>query len=211
MENSQQSTASDTLGNDQSSQGFQTGIADAARREASDLRDRAAGMAQSVREEGNKVKTTALRMVVEEVDVRKAQLVEGLTSLTDVVRDASEKQEEPSAIMSQAVRMLEHATETLDGHSMQDFGTMLTTYSRRNPATFVAGCLLAGLALGRFVTATGSSDQDNKTGQDRHDFGAPSAQDAGSQFEKSPFESPQFDGPGYPAASAYQGGSDGTA
>ena len=211
MENSQQSTASDTLGNDQTRQGFHTGIADAARREVTDLRDRTAGMAQSVRDEGTKVKTTALRMMVEEVDMRKAQLVDGLTSLTDVVRDASEKQEGPTPIMAQAVRMLEHATETLDGHSMQDFGTMLTTYSRRNPATFVAGCLLAGLALGRFVTATGSSDQVGETGQDRPDFGARSAQDNGSQFEKSPFENPQFDGPGYPAASAYQGGTDGAA
>ena len=215
MENSQSSTESVNPDNGQPRQGFHTGIADAARREVTDLRQRTEGMAQSVREEGSKAKTTALRLLVDEVDMRKAQLVDGLTSLTDVVRDASEKQPVPATMMLQAVRMLEHATDTLDGHSMQDLGTMLTTYSRRNPATFVAGCLLAGLALGRFVTATGSSagspGQNGIADSNQQPFGAASNQGAGAEFSKSPFESPQFDGPGYAAGTAYQGGVDGTA
>ena len=204
MENRRQATEAGSPDAMLDSQGFHTGIADAAQREITDLRDRTAGMAQSIRDEGKKAKTTALRLMVDEVDGRKAQLVDGLTALTDAVREASEKQDAPTAIMSQAVRMLEHATETLDGHSMQDFGTMLTTYSRRNPATFVAGCLLAGLALGRFVNATGAGPSSGASGEER-------PTDAGSQFEKSPFESRLFDGPGYPAATAYQGGSDGSA
>lgn len=204
MENRGQATEEGSPDTMLDSQGFYTGITDAAQREITDLRDRTAGMAQSIRDEGKKAKTTALRLMVDEVDGRKAQLVDGLMALTGAVREASEKQDAPTAIMSQAVRMLEHATETLDGHSMQDFGTMLTTYSRRNPATFVAGCLLAGLALGRFVNATGAGPATGASGEER-------PTDAGSQFEKSPFESRLFDGPGYPAATAYQGGSDGSA
>ena len=204
MENRGQATEEGSPDTMLDSQGFYTGITDAAQREITDLRDRTAGMAQSIRDEGKKAKTTALRLMVDEVDGRKAQLVDGLMALTGAVREASEKQDAPIAIMSRAVRMLEHATETLDGHSIQDFGTMLTTYSRRNPATFVAGCLLAGLALGRFVNATGAGPSSVASGEER-------PTDAGSQFEKSPFESRLFAGPGYPAATAYQGGSDGSA
>ena len=171
--------------------GLQTGIANAARREMRDLRNITSGIADRVDEEGSKAKTTALRIMIDEIDSRKMQLVDGLMLVTDAVRDVSEQQEKPSAMMTQALQLLENATDTLDGHSMQDFGTMIAGYSRRNPATFVAGCLLTGLALGRFITATAP----NKTAgsaSDNNQFGSRS-------YEPSPFEMQTEDHPANPA------------
>ena len=80
MENRRQATEAGSPDAMLDSHGFHTGIAEAAQHEITDLRDRTAGMAQSIRDEGKKAKTTALRLMVDEVDGRKAQLVDGLTA-----------------------------------------------------------------------------------------------------------------------------------
>lgn len=210
MEDNQQSTqtASGYEGDDRpDNDGFQSGIGRAARREVNDLRERASGMTDRVVEEGVKAKTTALRLMVDEIDTRKVRLVDGLMSITDAVRDVAERQETPSAMMTQAVRILENATDTLDGHSVQDFGTMITSFSRRNPATFVAGCLLAGLALGRFVTATDATGGSASNGQS----GAREREDAPFGTGSSDQSGLQADSLGYPSTAMYEGASDGSA
>ena len=83
MENRGQATEEGSPDTMLDSQGFYTGITDAAQREITDLRDRTAGMAQSIRDEGKKAKTTALRLMVDEVDGRKVQLVDGLMARMD--------------------------------------------------------------------------------------------------------------------------------
>ncbi len=144
---------------DSDTEGFQTGIKDAARREVEELRQRAGDLAEKAREEGGKLGKTAVRLIVDELDQRKARLTQGLVEITDTVRNAAQSRPEPSPLMSQAVQMLDNVSGTIEGYSVQDVGSMLTDFGRRNPATFVATCLLTGIALGRFLAASDDTPQ----------------------------------------------------
>jgi len=185
---------------------FHSGLADAARREVDDLRHRATDFAAQVRDQGRSAKTTALGLIVDELDIRKAALVDGLTAISYAVRDLSGQQGMPSALMGQAVRLLDTAAETLDGHPVQDVGAMLTDLSRRSPALFVAGCLLTGVAVGRFITATAPASRIDGTDDQPRPDAKPDAVD----WQSHQASAPLFDGPGYPTARTAEGGQDGT-
>ncbi|MDR7124281.1 hypothetical protein [Pseudotabrizicola sp. 4114] len=134
--------------------GFHSGIAEAARREVDDLRKRVGEAGERLQDEGRKTGATMSHLIVDELDKRRESLGKEVKALEDAVRDASKRAEAPSPLMSQAVHAIESARTALETHSVDDIRHILTDYSRRNPALFVAGCVLSGLAIGRLMVAS---------------------------------------------------------
>lgn len=146
---------------------FHSGIAEAARREVDDLRKRVGEAGERLQDERRKTGATMSHLIVDELDKRRESLGKEVKALEEAVRDASKRAEAPSPLMSQAVHVMESARATLETHSVDDIRHILTDYSRRNPAFFVAGCVLSGLAIGRLMVASGDGSKSTSSDSTR--------------------------------------------
>lgn len=90
-----------------------------------------------------------------------------LDDFASAVRRASDElSENDQTLASQFVRQaaggLESLSRSVDNTSFGDLVDSVRSFGRRNPAAFIGGAVLAGLALGRFVRASGRhSDWDD--------------------------------------------------
>jgi hypothetical protein len=88
----------------------------------------------------------------------KYQGAESLRGLADAVRDAGESLSRdgragPLAdLAGQAARNLSEFSQAIEGRSTGEIVSMVRDFGRRNPVAFLAGSVLAGLALGRIAT-----------------------------------------------------------
>ncbi len=88
----------------------------------------------------------------------KHQGAESLRGWADAVRDAGESLSRdgragPLAdLAGQAARSLSEFSQAVDGRSTGEIVSMVRDFGRRNPVAFLAGSVLAGLALGRIAT-----------------------------------------------------------
>lgn len=135
-------------------------LKDAARHEYDDARQRLSGHAERLKTEGA---STIKTVVTDELDRRKAGVGAEFRSLAATLRNASKEQAEkaesgvgaaPSALLGQGADVLESLSSELEGQSVSDLTRSVSTYARANPAIFIGGCILAGLAVGRLLTAT---------------------------------------------------------
>lgn len=103
---------------------------------------------------------TLLRTVTDELERRKSGISEELRGLSETLHKASREQAEkdgtmaPSGLIDYGANLIDDLSEGLEGRSVNEMGDALSTYARNNPAVFIGGCLLAGLAFGRLLTAS---------------------------------------------------------
>ena len=148
-------------------------LKDAARHEYEDARQRLSGHAERLKTEGA---STIKTVVTDELDRRKAGVGAEFRSLAETLRNASKEQAAkaesgigaaPSSLLGQGADVLESLSSELDGQSVSDLTRSVSAYARANPAIFIGVCILAGLAVGRLLTASehknadGSSNQSN--------------------------------------------------
>jgi len=115
----------------------------------------------------NRLKTEAapnlLNVVTDELERRKEGFTAELGTLAQTLRDASAKQNEDgtgasaSTLMERGAGLVEDLNSSLENRSINDIGQSVSDYARANPAVFIGGCLLAGLAVGRLLTASAQS------------------------------------------------------
>jgi hypothetical protein len=127
----------------------------------SDSRDQvSAGLADVpdlVKAEARDLRSQATRVVGERAEEAKDAAVSHLDVFADALRAASDElgknQSGPAAEMiSNAASGLEGLTRSLHGQSTGQMIDTVRRFGRDNPLAFLAGSVLAGLALGRFAS-----------------------------------------------------------
>ncbi|MDB6453004.1 hypothetical protein [Falsirhodobacter sp. 20TX0035] len=106
---------------------------------------------------------TLMNSVTGELERRKDGLSAELRSLAETLRHASDEQQsgkdslQASGLIGHGAQLVEDLSRGLEGRSVNEIGQSLSGYARGNPAVFIGGCLVAGLALGRLLTASSSA------------------------------------------------------
>lgn len=118
---------------------------------------------------GEKLKARAF----EEAEHRKNDAAESMQAFADTIRSAADdlSQRDQSAaarVVQEAARGLESLSRTIHDRSVVDASRSMADYGRRHPFAVVAGGLLAGLAIGRFLKASGEHQYDDDYYERRH-------------------------------------------
>lgn len=159
--------AADASGS-QSRPGLADQAKDAARREMDDARERLHGAADKARGEASRAGRSIQGLMMDEIDKRKGMFCEGLEGVAHAMRKAADhldkNDDAPGAprMVHQAVNTIEDMADRLKSQSAEDIGRNLSRYGRENPALFVAGALLAGLAAGRFFVASNAGKRSSR-------------------------------------------------
>lgn len=142
-------------------------------REARSARDEAAGAAGTIRDEASKLVSGARQKAEEQVEQGKSAAASSLEDFTAAIRKASDElgerdQSMAANLVREAASGLEQASEALKGQSLQDLTRSVAGFARRQPAAFLIGATLAGVALGRFARASSDhADADHLRGASR--------------------------------------------
>src|SRR3546814_8212169 len=94
---------------------------------------------------------------------RKEAVAGGMDDFAAAVRKASDELGERDRSMAanmvrEVANGLEQASRSVHGQSLQDVTRSVADFARQQPTTFLVGAALAGLALGRFVRASGEHE-----------------------------------------------------
>lgn len=148
----------------------------------SSMRETAAGA-------GEKLKSRA----IEEAEHRKNDAADSLHAFADSIRsaadDLSRKDQSAAArVVQEAARGLESLSRTVHDRSVVDASRSIADYGRRHPVAFVAGGLLAGLAVGRFLKASGEHRHGYEDGHSdtNHSYGTAGSQSGYGTTAQSP-------------------------
>lgn len=160
---------SSPTGEDASGGGFTAAAKQAAEREMNDARARISTAAQDLRSEATGAGGTISKLVSEQAERRKEAAADGLRSFADAIRRAADDLgESDRSVSARLVQEAAHGLERLSGglqsQSVSDMTRSLTAFGRSNPTTFLTGCLLAGVAIGRFLIASGARAQSREMG-----------------------------------------------
>lgn len=138
----------------------------AATREADSAREEASRAGQSVRSEASRLASGAKEKAMEQAEAGKSIAAENLNDFTAAVRKASEElgerdQSMAANLVREAASGLEQVAGAIQGKSVQELTRSVAGFARRQPAAFLIGAALAGVALGRFARASGEHDRDD--------------------------------------------------
>jgi hypothetical protein len=130
------------------------------------IRDAAADARDAALSEAKDLGHKAQRVADEQADKAKDAAASHIDSFADALRAASDelsaRQTGPAAEMvAHAAAGLENLSRSLQGKSTGEMLDSVRQFGRSSPIAFLAGSVLAGLALGRFAAAgsTASSSQ----------------------------------------------------
>lgn len=129
-------------------------------REAQSARTEASHAAGTIRDEASKLVSGARQKAEEQVEHGKSAAASSLEDFTAAIRKASDElgerdQSMAANLVREAASGLEQASEALKGQSLQELTRSVAGFARRQPAAFLIGAALAGVALGRFARASG--------------------------------------------------------
>ncbi|MDH2327005.1 hypothetical protein QCN27_09000 [Cereibacter sp. SYSU M97828] len=154
-------------------------IGKTARHEYQDAKDRLSHQADKLRREGGQ---NIRSLVTDELDRRRSGFGSEIRNLADTLRHAADEQQEkaetgagaaPSSLLRQGAGVLESLSDGLESRSVEDLARSVSDYARANPAIFIGGCVLAGIAVGRLVTAS------NNPAPRYADYSAPQVREPG--------------------------------
>lgn len=129
-------------------------LADAARREVEDARDRLSAAAGRVRHEALSAGSAMSALVQDALDRRGSDLGDGLQHMADTMRGmAGTADGGPPRMVRQAVDVIDDLSQRLLHRSARDMPGKVARFGQDNPATFMAACLVAGVVTGRLLIA----------------------------------------------------------
>ena len=130
-------------------------------------RDRVGELNRTVRDEARGFASSARQQASQRVDQRKQEAAGTIHDFADAIRRAGDELGQrdrgmPARLMTQAAESLEGMSRTLADRSPGQMIDAARDYGRRNPTAFLAGAVLVGLAIGRFLRSTApySPDED---------------------------------------------------
>jgi hypothetical protein len=144
---------------------------DRAKEEVSSAREHVRGAGQSLREEAKGLGTAVRNKLADSMESGKETLADSLNDFTAAIRKAGDEldgrdQRSVAGLVHSAADGLDEAIETVRTRSVEDLGQSIASFARQQPAAFIIGALIAGVALGRFVRASGPQ-------QEAADYGDP--------------------------------------
>lgn len=129
-------------------------LADAARREAEDARDRLSFAADRVRHEAFSAGGAMSALVRDALDRRGSDLGGGLQHIADTMRGMAVTGDgEPPRVVRQAVDVIDGLSQRLLHRPARDMHGKVARFGQDNPATFMVACLMAGMVTGRLLIA----------------------------------------------------------
>jgi len=110
-----------------------------------------------------------------EAEELKREASVGLHAFADAIRSAGAKLSESdqgmaARMVQEAASGLERLSTSLGKKQLQDVVDDVRDFGRKNPSAFIAGSVLVGLALGRFVRSTDDRDSGSMS-RDARDSG----------------------------------------
>ena len=145
------------------------------RDEAARLKDEAArqgaaaydSLKQGARSLGDEARERAAHYAAEQKEAVSSHLEDFAHAIRRASDDLSQRDQTMAAqFVRQAAGGLESLSRSVSGASFEDMIDSVRQFGRNNPAAFIGGAVLAGLALGRFVRASGRRDYDYGYGAD---------------------------------------------
>lgn len=146
-------------------------IRDAAVRKGSAALDEIKDSAQTL---GSSLGAQAKDQASGYVEEGKHAVTQNLDDFAQAIRRASDElskteQTMASQIVRQAANGLESLSRSIDGANVDDMMASIRRFGRNNPAAFIGGALLVGLALGRFARASSPQSSAGWRDDDRQD------------------------------------------
>lgn len=154
--------------------------AEALKRQASAAREAARGKigeyGEAVKQEAQHFAGQAKETAAAQVETKKGAVTGALEDFAEAIRRAGDElgqrdQGMASHVVRQAADGLQGVSRTLADKRPSELLEAVRDYGRRNPAMFIAGSVVAGLALGRFLRASG--DAGSGMGESRSFMNAP--------------------------------------
>jgi hypothetical protein len=135
-------------------------------REVEDARQRLSSAGQGLRAEARDAGATVSASVAHAAERGKDDAAEGLRAFSSAIRRASDDLGARDASISarlarEAAEGLERLSDGLQARTMADMSRSIGDFGRQNPAAFLTGCLLAGVAIGRVLVASGDRGYDD--------------------------------------------------
>jgi uncharacterized protein YukE len=138
----------------------------------------ASAAADTVKQEAAQFAAAAQDKAQEKIEQHKQTATQALSDFANAIRSAGDQLSQTD--QSMAGRMVKQAADGLEGISRsvadkppEKLLQAVRDFGRQNPTTFVAGSVLAGIALGRFLRASDKPRPDDVV--DSHGPGALSA------------------------------------
>ena len=158
-------------------------LASRAQETAEAARARGEDLVGEARETVEDFATSARARVGEEAEAPKAQLADGLGATADRLATAADEMTADAphtdTVAAAAVRLDGMADAVRD----LDLGAVparLSAFARKNPAAFLGGAAILGIAVGRFLKAQAPEDADTGPDLSRHHIPAPDAAPGGT-------------------------------
>jgi hypothetical protein len=125
-------------------------------------KEMAANAAQAVKQEAASFAADARDKAVDKVEQHKQTATQTLGDFANAIRKAGDElaQSDQSAatrVVRQAADGLESLARSVSDKRPEELLDAARDFGRRNPAALVAGSVLAGIALGRFLKSSGTS------------------------------------------------------
>jgi hypothetical protein len=151
--------------------GGQTGASgdDPLKAEAQAAKEKLGGAVQAVKGEAAHFADTAKQKVAEKADQQKETVTTALGDFAQAIRAAGDQlcekdQTMAARLVTQAAEGLETLSRSVSEKRPEDMLNSIRDFGRSNPTAFVAGAVLAGIALGRFARASSEHDHDQSAG-----------------------------------------------
>jgi hypothetical protein len=140
-------------------------------------KEMAASAAQTVKQEAASFVADARDKAVEKVEQQKETASQTLGDFANAIRRAGD--ELAQSDQSMATRLVRQAADGLEGLARsvsdkrpEDLLEAARDFGRRNPTAFIAGSVLAGIAIGRFLKSSSTSENSDSGANARASFDA---------------------------------------
>lgn len=119
---------------------------------------------EAIGEQASSMAHEAQEEIRERGGALKDQAADGLKTFADAVRSARDELDKKdmgpiSGLVGQAAEGLESLSRNLQGASAGEMVDKVRDFGRRNPVSFIAASVLAGIAIGRFAGASAQHDR----------------------------------------------------
>jgi hypothetical protein len=127
--------------------------------QTSEAREKLQGAGQAVRGEAAHFAERARTQVADQVEEKKEAVTDALGAFADAIRKAGDElgsrdQTFVAKLAGQAADGLQSLSRNLAGKSPEDMLHAARDLGRNNPTAFLAGAVLAGVAIGRFARSS---------------------------------------------------------
>jgi hypothetical protein len=133
---------------------------------ASSPKEMAASAAQTVKQEAASFAGEAREKVVDKLEQQKQSATHTLSDFANAIRKAGDELDQSD--QSMATQLVRQAADGLEGLARsvtdkrpEELLDAVRDFGRRNPTAFIAGSVLAGIAIGRFLKSSSSSIESN--------------------------------------------------